>query len=101
MIIKKIRNNFPTNPQLPCLSNLAPLYWLINPKNNYFFIKNIRSFQYAVILSLVFIFKLVIVCMAFTMDGETLINSFNIPVWNMDDPEVQAEVDYLQSSVSK
>ncbi|CAB3251924.1 unnamed protein product [Arctia plantaginis] len=54
---------------------------------------------YAVILTLVFIFKLVIVCMAFTMDAETLINSFDIPVWNFEDPEVQAEVDYLQSSL--
>ncbi|CAH0604365.1 unnamed protein product [Chrysodeixis includens] len=55
--------------------------------------------MYAAILLLVFIFKLVIVILALTLDTDTLLKYIDVPVWNYNDPEIQAEVDFLQSSL--
>lgn len=54
---------------------------------------------YAAILLLVFIFKLVIVVLAFTMDTNKILKYVSIPVWNYNDPEIQAEVDFIQSEL--
>ncbi|XP_075969227.1 23 kDa integral membrane protein-like [Anticarsia gemmatalis] len=55
---------------------------------------------YAFILLLVFIFKLVIVCLAFTMDSDALLDSLHIPITSITyDPELQAELDFIQSSL--
>ncbi|XP_026742579.1 tetraspanin-14-like [Trichoplusia ni] len=55
--------------------------------------------MYAAILILVFIFKLVIVILAFTMDTDKILRYVDVPVWNYNDPEIQAEVDFLQGSL--
>ncbi|CAH1646263.1 unnamed protein product [Spodoptera littoralis] len=55
---------------------------------------------YAVILMLVFIVKLVVVILAFTTTGYEIWRHINVPVHMYSDPEVQEEIDMLQSSFS-
>lgn len=55
---------------------------------------------YALILMLVFIVKLVVIILAFTTSGYEIWKHINIPVHMYHDPEVQEEIDMLQSSFS-
>ncbi|CAH0701999.1 unnamed protein product [Spodoptera exigua] len=55
---------------------------------------------YAFILMLVFIVKLVVVILAFTTTGYDIWRHINVPVAMYNDPEVQQEIDMLQSSFS-
>ncbi|XP_047021943.1 tetraspanin-33-like [Helicoverpa zea] len=54
---------------------------------------------YACILMAVFIIKLVVVILAFTMDSGRLLHYINVPVWAYNDPEIQQEMDALQSAL--
>lgn len=52
-------------------------------------------------LSLILIVKLVAVILAFTLDSESLTNYISIPVSEYaSDPEIEMEIDQLQTSVS-
>lgn len=54
---------------------------------------------YAVILAVMFIFKLVVVCLAFTIDSDALLRSLHFPLTLLEDPEIMSEIQYLQSTL--
>jgi hypothetical protein len=57
--------------------------------------------QYALILVVLLILKMVLVIMAFNMNFDTIVRHIYIPVEQyVVDPEVEAEIDLMQVSVS-
>ncbi|KAJ8725437.1 hypothetical protein PYW08_003620 [Mythimna loreyi] len=56
--------------------------------------------MYAFILMVVFIIKLATVILAFTVDSNKLMHYIYVPVASYNDPEIQQEVDILQSTFS-
>lgn len=57
-------------------------------------------FQYAFLLTLILIIELVLVIVTFTLDPDTIVSYVNIPVWDyVYDPEIQNEIDGLQTAV--
>ncbi|XP_049866811.1 CD63 antigen-like [Pectinophora gossypiella] len=56
--------------------------------------------MYALILSVLLIFKLVVVILAFTTDADLIMKYINIPIRSYGDPEIQDEIDRLQVSLN-
>ncbi|KAJ8722913.1 hypothetical protein PYW07_004093 [Mythimna separata] len=56
--------------------------------------------MYAFILMVVFIIKLVTVILAFTVDGQRILHYIDIPIWGYNDPEIQQEIDAIQTTFS-